>query len=100
MTESTWDDHTKLNEEIEQLLARAEQRDGQQRKLNANGVRKPIQGGCGEVRVNAHGHVLAVELDLANARAVGEQRLAAAVLDAVRAAQAQAQRVSRLIADS
>ena len=100
MTESTWDDHTKLDEEIEQLLARAEHRTGQQRKLNGNGVRKPIQGGCGEVRVNAHGEVLAVELDLANARTVGEQRLAAAVLDAVRGAHAQAQRVSRLIAES
>ena len=96
----TWDDHTQLDAAVQRILARSEHRLRQYRRLGGNGVRKPIKGGCGEVRVNGHGQVLAVELDLAGARAAGERRLSAWVLDALRGAHAQAQRINRLIADS
>jgi len=99
VTEYAWDDHARLNADVAELMARYEHRISQYRKLAGNGVRKPIQGGCGQVRVNSDGEVLSIELDLANARAAGEQRLAAWVLDAIRGAHTQAERVSQLIAE-
>jgi hypothetical protein len=99
MTHYAWDDHTELNEQVERLLAASERRRSQYRKLGRVGVRKPIAGGCGSVRVNAYSEVLAIELDLNNARAAGEQRLAGWVLAAIRDAAAQAARVDQLIAN-
>jgi hypothetical protein len=86
-----------LDRQAEEIFARSQLRAKQQRKLTEVGVVKPIGDGCGSVRVNQHGLILHIEIELDNAVVAGEEKLARGLLDAVRKADAQARRVNDLI---
>lgn len=93
----THQEHRRYEAEVARIIQQARQRSAQLRKLAQHGVRREIVSGCGAVRVNHRGVLLDIELNLGNARAVGEARLSRLLTDAIQQAEAQARRVAELI---
>jgi hypothetical protein len=91
-------EHRRIEAATEEIIRKARHRSEQYRQLDRFGVAKDITGGCGKVRVNARGELLDIEIDVRNARTVGENQLAKRILDAIGQAETQAKTVDELIA--